>query len=165
MARKVYYGQCDSSYYKPSKSKLSRIKKAAIQFFFPQILLEDAASISGNYSTIYIGMCDEPRRMLCSYLSKHQNVLPNIVLYDEGIGTYREDFERAYYNWWHGRNLKGRINTIVYRDNHLAKEFQDVYVFDPSKMIWSPYGEVKKIHFKNAYYRKDIGKKALQALK
>lgn len=33
------------------------------------------------------------------------------------------------------------------------------------KAVEKAYGEVKKVHFKNAYYRKDIGKKALQALK
>ena len=33
------------------------------------------------------------------------------------------------------------------------------------KAVERAYGEVKKVHFKNAYYRKDIGKKALQALK
>lgn len=33
LARKVYYGQCDSSYYKPPKCKLSRIKKQLYSFF------------------------------------------------------------------------------------------------------------------------------------
>ena len=33
------------------------------------------------------------------------------------------------------------------------------------KAVEKAYSEVKKVHFKNAYYRKDIGKKALQALK
>ncbi len=142
VADKVYFVESYNYSYKgtdPEKNRKIR--------FNPKAELNKYVRLSNKYGEIYIANCDRFARLLCNSIAHNQFKKPQIILFEDGIGTYSKAFERNYkYCDIPDTNglKKYLLCYFVYKDFKIYDNLSKTIVFDPDNMRWNS-GIVEKL--------------------
>ena len=113
---------------------------------YPDRCLRKIVKLRGVYTHIFAGNLDSFTRLLYNAQSHKFLANPELILFEDGIGSYCSNILSWAGNTTHYYSpniVKKILRNLIYRDKDLISSLKVVYAFEPEKIMWTPPATVK----------------------